>query len=432
MADRDGGSTESRGSGAAGAAGGRADRFQAPRGTHDVLPGDVTWWRILAVIEETLARRAWRRIQTPGFEDTSLFARTSGEASDVVHKEMYTFEDRSGRSLTLRPEGTAPIARAYLEHGMHREPQPVKAYTVAPMYRYGRPGRGRYREHWQVSVEAIGSADPAIDAEVIDVYAEILRGLGVTQWELHLNSIGDPACRPPYVERLNAWLDAHLDLLGEEALHKRATSPLQVFDVKDPALRAALDEAPKIGESLCDACREHFDEVRRRLDALGVPYVLDPVLVRGLDYYSRTTFEFLGPDETANSTICGGGRYDGLVEQLGGPPTPGIGFGAGIERLQLAVENEGGSWAAPGLDAFVVVDGGDRVRAQVLLAELRTAGLSADMDWAGRSVKGQLSQAARTGAAATVVVGAEAATIRRAGAADEAVPLGEVVATLMR
>jgi histidyl-tRNA synthetase len=407
-----------------------SERFRAPRGTHDVLPGDAAWWGTLGVIEETLARRAWRRIQTPGFEETGLFARTAGEASDVVHKEMYTFEDRGGRSRSRGPGGTAPIARAYLEHGMHREPQPVKAYTIAPMYRYSRPGRGRYREHWQVSVEAIGSADPAIDAEVIDVYAEILGRLGVTQWELRLNSIGDANCRPAYVERLNAWLDAHLDLLGEEALHKRATSPLQVFDVKDPALRAALDEAPKIGDSLCDECAAHYAEVRRRLDALGVPYVLDATLVRGLDYYSRTTFEFLGAEENANSSICGGGRYDGLVEQIGGPPTPGIGFGAGLERLLLAVESEGRAWAEPRLDAFVVVDGGDRVRAQVLLGELRAAGLGADMDWAGRSVKGQLSQAGRTGAAALVVVGGDGATIRRSGRPDEAVGLGEVVATL--
>ena len=407
-----------------------APRFQAPRGTHDVLPGEHRWWHVVRTMEEQAAAYGWRRIQTPVFEDTGLFARTAGEASDVVNKEMYTFEDRSDRSLTLRPEGTAPIVRAYVEHGLHREPQPVKAYTIAPMYRYGAPGRGRFREHWQLSLEAIGSAGPEIDAEVVQFYAELLRRLGVTEWDLRLNSIGDAACRPAYVERLNAWLDAHADLLGEEALHKRATSPLQVFDVKDPALRAALDEAPKIGESLCDECRAHFEQVRAYLDAYGVPYVVDPVLVRGLDYYSRTTFEFLGAEENANSSICGGGRYDGLVEQIGGPPTPGIGFGAGLERLLLAVESEGRAWAEPRLDAFVVVDGGDRVRAQVLLGELRAAGLGADMDWAGRSVKGQLSQAGRTGAAALVVVGADGATIRRSGRPDEAVGLGEVVATL--
>jgi len=262
----------------------------------------------------------WSRVQTPGFEDTGLFARTAGEASDVVHKEMYTFEDRSDRSLTLRPEGTAPIARAYIEHGLNKEPQPVKLYTIAPMYRYGAPGRGRYREHYQLSVEAIGSADPAIDAEIIQLYHELLRRLGVTKWELRLNSIGDANCRPQYVERLNAWLDAHEDVLDEDARDKRATSPLQVFDVKNEQVRAALADAPKIGESLCDECRAHFDDVRRMLERYGVPYVVDPTLVRGLDYYTRTTFEFVGPDENANSTICGGGRYDALVETIGGPP----------------------------------------------------------------------------------------------------------------
>ena len=407
-----------------------SEPFQAPRGTHDVLPADANWWGLLARIEETLHRYGWRRIQTPGFEDTRLFARTSGEASDVVHKEMYTFDDRSGRSLTLRPEATAPIARAYIEHGLHRDPQPVKAYTVAPMYRYGRPGRGRFREHYQVSVEAIGSADPSIDAEVIEVYSEILRQVGITHWELHLNSIGDAACRPAYVERLNGWLDEHLDLLGEEALHKRATSPLQVFDVKDPALRAALDGAPKIGDSLCDECRAHFAEVCARLDRLGVPYVRDPTLVRGLDYYTRTTFEFMGPEANANSVICGGGRYDGLVEQIGGPPTPGIGFGAGIERLLLALENENVAIEPPSIDVFVVADGAEPAAAHALLQELRRAGLAADMDFAGRSVKGQLTQGGRSGAPTLVVLRAGDATIRRAGTADETVGLDEVVATL--
>jgi histidyl-tRNA synthetase len=407
-----------------------AESFQAPRGTHDVLPADANWWGLVARMEETLRRYGWRRIQTPGFEDTGLFARTSGDASDVVHKEMYTFEDRSDRSLTLRPEGTAPIARAYIEHGLHRDAQPVKAYTIAPMYRYGRPGRGRYREHYQVSVEAIGSADPAIDAEVIEVYTEILRQLGVTRWELHLNSIGDAACRPAYVERLEEWLDAHSDLLGEEAAHKRATSPLQVFDVKDPALREALADAPKIGDSLCDDCRAHFAAVRARLDRLGVPYVLDPALVRGLDYYTRTTFEFMGPEENANSVICGGGRYDGLVEQIGGPATPGIGFGAGIERLLLALENENVVLDAMPLDVFVVADGAEPVAAHTLLQELRRAGLAADMDFAGRSVKGQLTQGARTGAATLVVLRARDATIRRTGTSDETVGLDRLVATL--
>jgi histidyl-tRNA synthetase len=410
-----------------------SEKFQAPRGTHDVLPGDAAWWHVVRVMEDVAAQYGWRRIQTPGFEDTGLFARTSGEASDVVHKEMYTFTDRSDRSLTLRPEATAPIARAYVEHGMHRDPQPVKAYTIAPMYRYATPGRGRYREHYQLSVEAIGSADPAVDAEIVQLYAELLRRLGVTQWELHLNSIGDEKCRPQYVVKLNEWLDAHADVLDEDARHKRATSPLQVLDVKDERVRAALADAPKIGESLCDACREHFEQVRGYLDGLGVPYVLDPTLVRGLDYYSRTTFEFIGPDENVNSTICGGGRYDGLVEQVGGPPTPGIGLGAGIERLLLAVENEGVTFEQPRLDVFVVLaEGADRMRVLQMLAELRRAGISADTDYAGRSVKGQMTQAGRAGARTVVLVRGDDAAIRREGHDEQMVGLDQVVATLSR
>lgn len=408
-----------------------SEKFQAPRGTHDVLPGDATWWHLVRAMEQVTADYGWRRIQTPGFEDTSLFARTSGKASDVVHKEMYTFSDRSDRSLTLRPEGTAPIARAYVEHGMHRDPQPVKAYTIAPMYRYGAPGRGRYREHYQLSVEAIGSTDPAIDAEILQLYQELLRRLGVTKWELRLNSIGDANCRPQYVQRLNEWLDAHPDVLDDDARHKRATSPLQVFDVKTPGVRAALEDAPKIGESLCDECRIHFEEVRRLLDLYGVPYVLDPTLVRGLDYYSRTTFEFIGPDENANSTICGGGRYDGLVEAIGGAPTPGIGFGAGLERLLLALENEGIAAEPAGLDVFfVAADDAPRDRVLSALAEVRRAGLAADTDYAGRSFKGQMTQAGRTGARTVVVVRGDGATIRREGEDDTAISLNDVVATL--
>jgi histidyl-tRNA synthetase len=406
------------------------EKFQAPRGTHDVLPAEHRWWHVVRAMEELTALYGYGRIQTPGFEDTALFQRTSGDASDVVNKEMYTFKDRSDRSLTLRPEGTAPIARAYVEHGMHREPQPVKLFTIAPMYRYGTPGRGRYREHYQLSLEAIGSPDPAIDAEVIQFYAELLRRLGVTQWELHLNSIGDANCRPAYVAALNEWLDAHADVLDDEARHKRATSPLQVFDVKNPALRSALESAPKIGEALCDACREHFDAVRSHLDAYGVPYVLDPTLVRGLDYYTRTTFEFIGPDENVNSTICGGGRYDGLVEAVGGPATPGIGFGAGLERLILAIENEAAAPEPTRLDVFVVAE--DRAALLPLLAELRRAGVAVDLDYAGRSRNAQLKHAQRLDPHRIVVVDGDTAAIRERGRDDVRVSLDELVATLSR
>jgi histidyl-tRNA synthetase len=407
-------------------------KFQAPRGTHDILPSEQPLWQLatgaLAEVAETYG---YGRIQTPVFEDAELFLRTSGEGSDIVQKEMYIFEDRGGRRIALRPEGTAPICRAYIEHGMHREPQPVKLYTQATMYRYAAPQKGRYREHWQQSVEAIGSDDPAIDAEVIQLYHEVLRRLGVRQWELQLNSIGDANCRPAYVEQLNAWLDAHDNVLDDDARQKRATSPLRVFDVKSERVRAALADAPKIGDSLCDACRDHFGEVRRFLDAFGVPYTLEPTLVRGLDYYTRTTFEYLGPEEGAQSAICAGGRYDGLIEQIGGPPTPGIGFGAGIERLLQALQNEGITAEARPLDLFFLIEpDADRAAALAQLTQLRAAGIRCDADYAGRSMKGQRTQLARSGALGYVHVRADGATIKR-GDEERAVDVGVIAATVL-
>jgi histidyl-tRNA synthetase len=398
-------------------------KFEAPRGTQDILPSDQPRWRrAIDEVERLCALYGYRRIDTPAFEDTDLFARTSGQGSDVVQKEMYTFEDRGGRSLTLRPEATAPIARAYVEHGLHREPQPQKLYTIGPMWRYAAPQRGRYREHWQVSVEALGSDDPALDAEIIQLYDTWLRNLGVPEYTLQLNSIGDRECRPPYLERLEAWLDEHAAVLDDEARQKRSTSPLRVFDVKSPAVLEALADAPKVGESLCAACREHFDRVRALLDAYGVRYELVPTLVRGLDYYTRTTWEFVGPEEGQQSSISGGGRYDYLVEEIGGPPTPGVGFGAGLERLLLAApELEA---AAQEIDVFFALDdGAPRERVLALVADLRRAGKSAEADYAGRSLKGQLTQAGRLRARTTVVVGPDAASVRRAGAEDETIPL---------
>jgi histidyl-tRNA synthetase len=408
-------------------------KFEAPRGTHDVLPAEQPLWQwVTTEIERLCALYGYRRIQTPVFEDTELFARTSGAGSDIVQKEMYTFEDRGGRSLTLRADATAPICRAYLEHGLQREPQPQKLYTVASIYRYAAPQKGRYREHYQASVEAIGSDDPALDAELIQLYSELLRRLGVTEYRLQLNSIGDAQCRPAYMERLTAWLDAHDDVLNEDARQKRATTPLRVFDVKDERVRAALNDAPKIGESLCDACRGHFDAVRSFLDAYGIGYELVPTLVRGLDYYTRTVFEFIGPEHGAQSAICAGGRYDGLIEEIGGPHTPGVGFGAGIERLLLALEDAGvEAPAEESIDVFFVCDeGAPRERVLALMAGLRAAGRTADTDYAGRSLKGQLTQAGRLGARTTVVVGATAATIRTAGTQDVEVPLEELAERL--
>ena len=392
-------------------------RVEAPRGTHDVLPSDQPLWqKVTGEMERLCALYGYRRIQTPVFEDTELFARTSGTGSDIVQKEMYTFADRSDRSLTLRPEGTAPICRAYIEHGMKQQPQPVKLYTLATMYRYAAPQRGRYREHYQLSLENIGSADPAVDAEVIQYYDTLLRNLGVTRYELQLNSIGDRDCRPRYVEKLNAWLDAHAGVLDDDAKQKRATNPLRVFDVKNEHVRAALRDAPKIGESLCDACAAHFAQVRACLDAYGVAYTLEPALVRGLDYYTRTAFEFIGPDESAQaSTICGGGRYDYLVEEIGGPPTPGIGFGAGIERLVLSLELEGVAAEQPKLGVFVAVEEGQS--ALTVVQELRAAGIAADMDYAGRSLKGQIGYGQKH-ADTTLILQADGWMLRRGGELD--------------
>ena len=370
----------------------------------------------------------------PGFEDTALFERTSGAGSDVVQKEMYTFEDRGGRSLTLRPEATAPICRAYVENGMHRDPQPVKLYTVASMYRYSAPQRGRYREHWQLSVEAIGSDDPSIDAEVIQLYDALLRTLGIDEYTLRLNSIGCRECRPAYLERLRRWLVENDARLDEPTREKATVSPLRVFDnleAKPAAVRDALLEAPMIGHSLCEACQEQFAGVRRDLDTCGVSYELVPTLVRGLDYYTRTTWEFVGPEEGAQSSLSGGGRYDGLVEEIGGPATPGVGFGAGVERLLLALERAGRIPTPTTIDVFFVLDeGAPRERVAQWLAELRGRGVASDTDYAGRSLKGQLTQAARLGAAATVVVRSDGASIRRAGREDVDVELDAVPASV--
>jgi histidyl-tRNA synthetase len=379
-------------------------KFEAPRGTHDILPSEQPVWQWVVGEAERLCRLyGYARIVTPAIEDTELIARTSGEGSDVVQKEMYTFQDRGGRSLSLRPEGTAPICRAYLQHGLHREPQPVKLYTIAPMWRYERPQKGRYREHWQLSVEAIGSDDPAVDAEIIQLYDELLGRLGVQGYRLELNSIGDGNCRPGYVARLGEWLDEHDDELDDEARAKRRTSPLRVFDVKDERVQRALEAAPKIGESLCDACREHFEAVRGFLDAYRVSYELTPTLVRGLDYYTRTAFEFVDEAIGVKDTICGGGRYDGLIEQVGGPPTPGVGFGAGIERLLLSLGEH--QVEAPAVDVFfIATDGADRRAIAVAMAELRRRDISSEMDYAGRSEKGQRTQAGRLKARRVVVV----------------------------
>jgi histidyl-tRNA synthetase len=387
--------------------------IEAPRGTRDVLPAEQPLRdAIEAAAHDAAAVARYGRIATPTFEDTELFARTSGAGSDVVTKEMYTFEDRSGRSLTLRPEGTAPVARAYVEHGLHREAQPVKTYYVEPMYRYAAPQKGRYREFWQIGFEAMGSDDPALDAELIHLFGWIAAEVGISGMRLELNSIGDRECRPAYLERLRAFLADHRDELDEDARRKAEASPLRVFDSKSGPLQRVLAAAPKIGESLCGACSEHFAEVRAFLDRYDVAYVVRPTLVRGLDYYTRTVWEFEhGALGAGQSSVCAGGRYDYLVEEIGGPPTPGVGWAAGIERMALAAEPPE---APPAPLLFFAFEDRSR-RAEVLawMAALRGGLDACETDYADRSLKGQLTHAQRLGATTIAIVRSDRVTVRR-------------------
>jgi histidyl-tRNA synthetase len=349
----------------------------------------------------------YRYVETPVFEATELFARTSGESSDVVTKEMYTFEDRRGRSLTLRPEGTAPVMRAYLAE-MQEQPSPFKAYYLTRMYRYARPQEGRYREHRQFGIEVFGTEDPGADAQVIAVGDAFLRGLGLTRVELQLNSIGDEVCRPAYRDELIAFLREHRDRLTDEHRDRFEDNPLRVLDCKDDACRAVAKEAPKITDRLCEPCRTHLEGVQSGLKDAGLAWVLEPTLVRGLDYYTRTAFEFVSPGlSPQQATLFGGGRYDGLAEVLGGPHVPGVGFGMGLERVLMALEQEG--LEAPEelrLSAFVVgVGDAGRARALELVRELRAAGVAADTSFEDRPLKAQLKMADRANAAYAAIVG---------------------------
>jgi histidyl-tRNA synthetase len=393
-------------------------RIEAPRGTRDVLPGEQP---VRLAIEGAAFEAAeiggYSRITTPTFEDTELFARTSGGGSDVVTKEMYTFEDRAGRSLTLRPEATASVARAYVEHGLHREPQPVKTFYVGPMFRYAAPQKGRLREFWQVGFEAMGSDDPALDAELIHLFRCIADDVGIEGARLEVNSIGDRECRPAYVERLRAFLAEHRDELDADARQKAEASPLRVFDTKNPEVQRVLARAPTVAEWLCAPCEEHFAEVRAFLDRYGIAYDFKPTLVRGLDYYTRTVWEFqhdaLGATQTS---VCAGGRYDYLVEEIGGPPTPGVGWAAGMERMALAATSD-----EPFRPTIVFFAFDDRARRHEILpwmSALRERGIPCETDYAARSLKGQLTHAHRLGAATTVIVGGDAVVVRRRGRAD--------------
>ncbi len=377
---------------------------RAPTGTHDVLyPESTRWEALLAAFAAQVEAAGYGLAHTPIFEDVRVFRRGTGEGSDVVGKEMYEFEDRGGRALALRPEGTAPLVRAYVQH---RPPLPWKAWYATPAFRYERPQAGRYRQHHQLGVEVLGVEDADLDVEVVWLADRFYRTLGLSSFDLRINSMGDAVCRPAYLDLLRGYLADRREELCPEHRDRLGANPLRVLDCKRDDCRRATADAPPLIDHLCEPCRAHFDRVRTGLATLDVPYQIDNRLVRGFDYYTRTTFEFSSTAlESAQNGIGGGGRYDGMVEMLGGPPTPGIGFGLGIERILLACDAEGVFAVDPvPLDAFVVdTTGGGAARD--LTAELRRSGLRADRAFDGRSLKSQMKAADRSGARVALIVG---------------------------
>jgi histidyl-tRNA synthetase len=381
-----------------------APQIKAPRGTFDVL-GEQTEARVTleARARSILEGAGYERIETPVFEATELFARGVGESTDIVRKEMFTLEDNAGRSLTLRPEGTAPVCRAYVEHGMHKRRQPVKLWYLSSFFRHERAQAGRYRQFWQVGAEALGSDDPAVDAESIALLSALLVEMGVRETRLRLSSLGSAETRAAYRERLQAHLRAHEQSLSEDVRARIELNPLRAFDAEHEGTRRVMQGAPRLLDHLSAQDAEHFAQVRELLDQASIPYELDSTLVRGLDYYTRTVFEFTSDALGAQSGVGGGGRYDGLVERLGGRPTPGMGWAAGVERILLAGDGQP-SGSSP-VELFVAL-GGERARQEAfgLLEAARSAGLRAQMELAGRSLKGQLGHADALGARYVAIV----------------------------
>ena len=370
--------------------------FRAPRGTADHLPEEQKYWRYIESKAVEIANRfGYGRIDTPAFEDSNLFIRSVGEGTDIVEKEMYTFEDRGGDSVTLRPEGTAPVCRAYLEHGMHNLPQPVRMYYFCPVFRYERPQAGRFRQHHQFGVEALGDSDPSVDAEVIEVAWELMGSLGLRDITLLVNSIGDDQCRPAYIEHLREYYTGHHDRLCDDCRDRLGRNPLRLLDCKVETCHALGDEAPRSTDYLCDDCREHWEKLSTYLDAMDLPHTVDHRLVRGLDYYTRTVFEIQPLDVGGQSTICGGGRYDGLITELGGRPTPGIGFATGIERLTLNLKRDEVPVPDEPSPKYLVANVGDNARtaALELAVRLRRAGVGAILSSGSRGLRGQMRQA---------------------------------------
>jgi histidyl-tRNA synthetase len=387
-----------------------SEKFKAPRGTFDALPeSQPVRQRIEDTARKLLERAGYERIETPAFEDTELFSRGVGQSTDIVQKQMFSFTDQGDRALTLRPEGTAPICRAYVEHGMHTLAQPVKLWYSGPFFRHERPQAGRYRQFFQIGAEAIGSDSPLVDAELIMLLHDLLAGLGVESVRLRLSSLGSEEGRAAYLDELRDYLRSHQKDLSKDVRDRIDANPLRAFDADDEGTQKVMAEAPTILDRLEGEDAEHFAKVRELLDHNGISYDLDPTLVRGLDYYTRTVFEFESERLGAQSGLGGGGRYDALVEQLGGRPTPAAGWAAGVERIALALGEPG---ERPRGGVFVVADESSRDRALTLVTQLRRAGLSADLDLADRAAKGQMKQADRSGAASALILEDGKATLR--------------------
>ncbi len=384
--------------------------YRAPRGTSDILPQEQAFWRY---VEQKAAHTChlygYQRIDTPTFEDTGLFYHGTGETTDIVEKEMYTFDDRGGNSLTLRPEGTPPVCRAYIEHGLHNLPHPVKLYYLTPIFRYDRPQAGRYRQHYQFGCEAIGDADPALDAEVIDIAWRFFTSLGLRHLSLQLNSIGCKKCRSGYLTALTDHYGPHTAELCPDCKTRLKRNPLRLLDCKKSACQQVADSAPKSIDYLCPECAGHFGKLKRYLGSLEIPFEENRRLVRGLDYYTRTVFEIQPEEDKAQSTLCGGGRYDDLIQELGGKPTPGLGFACGIERIILNLKKQNIPIPSLPTPRVFIASLGDeaRVKALKLAATLRQAGIGVIEAIGSRSLKAQLRQANNLNVTTAVIIGDE-------------------------
>ncbi len=402
-------------------------KIQSPKGTRDILPPEIqTWQWVEKVARSVFETYGYQEIRTPIFESTDLFVRGIGDATDIVEKEMYTFNDKGTRSISLRPEGTASVIRAILQNRLLDGASVLKFYYIGQMFRYDRPQAGRYREFWQVGVEAFGADEPAIDAEVIALGYQFFSTLGIKDLTLYLNSIGDPVCRPKYIEDLKAYAKMHLDRLCGKCLARHERNPMRVLDCKESGCRAVVADAPRLSDYLCDACRENFDAVRKYLDLLGIDYRENPYIVRGLDYYSRTAFEFTASGLGAQDAIGGGGRYDYLVEELGGNPTPGVGFALGVDRIVIALEAQNVTApTCPPVDVYIAVLGDAAMPvAMQLTQQLRDSGIKTDLEYKGRSLRAQMKTADKLVARYVLIIGEdeinnESATVRDMESGDQ-------------